>query len=70
MFNHAPLSSVLQHCKTAIVNRRFNHNHRPPFSEPLANSSLDSQELAGGGSNSTFEGPMEQHKWRDMIEGP
>ena len=40
MFNHAPLSSVLQHCKTAIVNRRFNHNHRPPFKQTIANSSL------------------------------
>ena len=39
MFNHAPLSSVLQHCKTAIVNRRFNHNHRPPVKQTIANSS-------------------------------
>ena len=33
----APLSSVLQHHKTAIVNRRFNHNHRPPVRQTIAN---------------------------------
>ena len=36
----ATLSSVLQLCKTAIVNRRFNHNHRPPVKQTIANFSL------------------------------
>ena len=35
----ATLSSVLQLCKTAIVNRRFNHNHRPPVKQTIANFS-------------------------------
>ena len=39
----APLSSVLQHHKTAIVNRRFNHNHRPPVRQTIANFSLEAK---------------------------
>ena len=35
----APLSSVLQHHKTAIVNRRFNHNHSLPVRQTIANFS-------------------------------
>ena len=37
----ATLSSVLQLCKTAIVNRRFNHNHRTPVKQTIANFSKD-----------------------------
>ena len=42
----ATLSSVIQLCETAIVNRRFNHNHRTPVKQTIASFNGDCKKAA------------------------